>query len=184
MENIFIKDLIGKSGGILIVDEIDGHRVILLGKSNIPKRTDSYESFGGKYESTDLTSLHTALRELIEEFFNLRVNHIFINELAIEIRNKKFILKQHELNGMSYLINFSGLNYIFQKLCSVVQSLNEYNMNNCFNINKYLMERKISDQPSGGLNEINKIELFKLDDIINNKIKLRWFTNKIIKLMI
>jgi hypothetical protein len=183
MDNIFEKDLIGKSGGILIIDEVSGEKVILLGKSNIPKRVDSYESFGGKYESYDLSSLHTALRELIEEFFNLKVSSQFINQLALEMRNSKYILKQHELNGMSYMINFEGFNFIFQKLCLLFEQLNNYNSNNNFNLKKYFLERKIHDSPSHGLNEIQSIDMFKLKDIKENKIKLRWFTNKIIKLM-
>ena len=36
------------------MDKIGENRVILLGKSNIPKRNGSYESFGGKYEKEDI----------------------------------------------------------------------------------------------------------------------------------
>ena len=33
-----------------------------------------YEYFGGKNEKDDRTTLHTAVRELIEEIFNLFIN--------------------------------------------------------------------------------------------------------------
>ena len=117
----FVKDLKDKAGGILIVDKIGNNQVILLGKSNIAKRNGSYESFGGKYEKEDISSLHTAIRELIEEFFNLKINTNYINELAYSIRNTNLILKQYEFNGMSYLINLEGLNFIFQKLINWIQ---------------------------------------------------------------
>jgi hypothetical protein len=50
-----------KPGGVIISDIIDGKRIVILGKSNIPNRKDTYESFGGKMEETDISSLHTAL---------------------------------------------------------------------------------------------------------------------------
>jgi len=186
MSNLFLNDIQGKSGGFLIVDEVLGHKIILLGKSNSPikKKNNYYESFGGNNESQDLTSLHTAIRELIEEFFNIKVQTDFINNLAIDLRNSKFILKQHEFYGMSYLINFSGLNFIFQKLSNSYHFLNKYKLNNKFNLKLFIDERKITELPYSGLNEIQQIQIFKLDDILNNKIHLRWFTNKIINLML
>jgi len=180
----FTKDLKEKAGGILIVDKIGENRVILLGKSNIPKRNGSYESFGGKYEKEDISSLHTAIRELIEEFFNLKIDTNFINEIAYSLRNNNLILKQYEFNGMSYLINFDGLNFIFQKLKTYDQSLNKYDNNNSFNISTYINERIVTGPAYNGLNEIHKIEIFNIKDIKEKKVSLRWFTNKIINIMI
>ncbi len=182
--NNFPNDLIGKAGGILIVDKIDNNKVILLGKSNIPKRADAYESFGGKYEKTDLSSLHTALRELIEEFFNYKIDTINLNKIALDFRTNNYILKQHELHGMSYLINFQGLNFIFQKISSIYSQLQKYSVDNKFDINKYISERIVTDPAYDGLNEIHKIEVFKIDDVKNKKINLRWFTSKIISIMV
>ena len=104
-----------KPGGIIISDIIDGKRIVLLGKSNVPNRKDTYESFGGKMEEYDLSSLHTALRELVEEFFNTKVTTNFVNELYQECKKDKYILKKYEYYGISYLINMDGLNKIFQK---------------------------------------------------------------------
>jgi hypothetical protein len=42
---------------VLIVDEINNIKVILLGKSNKTKRHETYESFGGKAENDDITTL-------------------------------------------------------------------------------------------------------------------------------
>ena len=51
-------------------------------------------------------------------------------------------------------------------------------------INKYISERIVTDPAYDGLNEIHKIELFKIDDVKNKKINLRWFTSKIISIMV
>ena len=111
----FPKDLKEKSGGFIIVDKIEEDKVILLGKSNITNKGVSYENFGGRYEKEDICSLHTGVRELIEEFFNLKVPVNVVNIIAYGLRTNNLIIKQHELNGMAYLINFDGLNFIFQQ---------------------------------------------------------------------
>lgn len=181
-----------QAGGILIVDTINDVKVILLGRSNKSKRFGTYESFGGKAEDSDITSLHTAIREFVEEFFNYKVSTKLINEIVCEIIKSKIIIKSKELYGMSYLINFSGLNFIFQFLLSEIPFLEKYNVDNFFDYKTYISERtinniseenKIIPQKYDGLNEIEKIELFNLSDIKNNKVSLRWFTNKIIKLL-
>jgi hypothetical protein len=51
-------------------------------------------------------------------------------------------------------------------------------------LSEYINQRIILDKPSHGLNEIEKIQIFKIDDIKNNKVNLRWFTKKIIHKMI
>ena len=89
----FNKDLKGQSGGILILDDIDNNKILVLGKSNVPKRMNQYESFGGKVEKTDITSLHTAIREFVEEFFNIKISTENINMLALHLRQNKIILK-------------------------------------------------------------------------------------------
>lgn len=180
----FPKDLKEKSGGFIIVDKIKQDKVILLGKSNISNRNSSYENFGGKYEKEDISSLHTAVRELIEEFFNLKIPYNNINQIAFNLRKNNLILKQYELNGMSYLINFEGLNFIFQQILICNQNLIKYNINNNFDYINYINERIVTDAASNGLNEIHKIELFNVKDVKENKINLRWYSNKIINLMV
>jgi len=182
IESIFQKDLKGQSGSLLISDFIEGQKVIILGKSNVPKRSNSFESFGGRYEKEDATTLHTAVRETIEEFFNLKPTNSKVNEIAEGLRKKKLILRQYELHGMSYLINFSGLNYIFQKLIFEFEELSKYNDKGKFNMSKYIDEREIHGTPIDGLNEIHSLQVFKLNDIKENKINIdiRWYTNKLI----
>ena len=184
MDNsIFENDLKGQSGGIIISDIINGKKIIILGKSNIPKRKDSYESFGGHSEKEDISSLHTAIREMIEEFFNLKVETSIINDLAVKLRSLNLILKQYELSGMSYLINFIGLNFIFQKVCQVKKDeLEKYNINNIkFNLDLYIKERIITDKSINGLNEIHSLKVFYLSDVINKKVNIRWITNKVVQ---
>lgn len=179
---IFSQDLIGQSGGILISDYVNNERVILLGKSNIPKRENTYESFGGKTEKEDLSSLHTSVREMIEEFFNVKISTDDINQIAFDLRNNKLILKQNQFFGMSYLINFNGLNYIFQKLCLINNNFQKYNLNNYFDYKTYIQERIVNQEPNDGLNEIFQIKLFKINEL--DQVKLRWFTRKIISRML
>jgi len=182
----YYNESINKPGGVIISDIIDGKRIVLLGKSNIPNRKDTYESFGGKMEKTDISSLHTALRELVEEFFNTKVTTEFVNELYDDCKKGRYILKRYEYYGISYLINIDGLNKIFQKVCSINDSLNNYNdiETQYFDYHKYFRERIINDVPIDGLNEIESIHIIDLDDIKNNKINIRWYTNKVIGKML
>lgn len=185
---LFTKELIGKSGGILISDIIDGEQIVFLGKSNIPKRNNEYEGFGGKVEIQDLTSLHTALREMIEEFFNIKPSINFINDLAVKIVNSNYILHRVELFGMSYLIDLIGLEFIFTNIIEAQDiefdsnELIQYQtINKKFDYDKYITERKINDMPQNGLNEILSIHICKLSDIKKKNIYcLRWFTSRII----
>lgn len=180
-QNIFINELVEKAGGILISDIIDGEEILFLGQSNIPKRANEFEGFGGKWEPEDITSLHTALREMIEEFFNIKTNTEFINNLALDVINSNIIIKRVELYGMSYLINLSGLDFIFMHLIQFDNTLCKYKTtDNKFNYQEYIQERVVSDTPSDGMNEIKSIILCKLSDIKNKMYDLRWFTSKII----
>jgi hypothetical protein len=179
---IFSKDIKNIAGGFIITDYIDNQQVILLGKTNISNNYIQFEGFGGKSEKQDLTSLHTALRELIEEFFNIKISITKINKLALFFRINKLIIKQYHMNGMCYVINFNGLNYIFQKI-KKHNTLKKYNINNYFDYETYINERIITDKPKDGLNEITSLKIFTLLDIKNNKVNLRWFTKKIISII-
>ncbi len=179
--NDFPKEAVGKAGGILISDTINGDQVVFLGKSNIPKRANEYEGFGGKWEPQDITTLHTALREMIEEFFNLKTSTEFINQLALNIVNTNIIIKRIELHGMSYLINLAGLEWIFLQLVNVSPELAKWKTpENKFNYLQYMEERVVTEMASNGLNEIQSIHVCKLSDIRNKVYDLRWFTSRII----
>lgn len=184
LDDVFKNDLKEQAGGILICHTINNEQVILLGKSNIPKRIGTWESFGGKTEKQDISSLHTAIRELVEEFFNYKISTKLINDIAYKIRNSNLIIKSKELHGMSYLIDFTGLNFIFQFLLKEIPALEKFNVDNFFDYKTYINERTINSKAKDGLNEIEKIELFKLSDIKDKNINLRWFTKKIIWLML
>lgn len=182
--DVFKNDLKEQAGGILISDIINNERVILLGKSNTPNKICIYESFGGKTEKQDVSSLHTALRELVEEFFNYKISTKLINKIAYKIRKSNLIIKTKKLYGMAYLIDFNGLNFIFHFLLTEIPTLKKYYVNNIFDYKTYINERVIKGKAKDGLNEIEKIELFKLSDVKDKNINLRWFTNKIIWLML
>jgi hypothetical protein len=86
------------------------------------------------------------------------------------------------------MINMSGLNKIFQKLCSILGGDNnvliKYNVNNNFDLNKYIDERTVDICIGDGMNEIKSIHIFNIADIKEHKIKLRWYTKKIIAKMV
>jgi len=180
----FSKDLKEKSGGFIIVDKIEGEDVILLGRSNISNKKTVYENFGGRYEKYDICSLHTGVRELIEEFFNLKAPIDVVNLIALGLRTNNLIIKQYELNGMAYLINFEGLNFIFQNIVNYNENLIKYNIDLQFDYFTYINDRIITEKANNGLNEIHRIELFKVKDVKDNSVNLRWYTNKIINLMV
>jgi hypothetical protein len=178
---IFANELVEKAGGFLISDIIDGEQVVFLGKSNIPQRSTEYEGFGGKWEPTDISSLHTALREMIEEFFNIKTTTDFINNLAFDIIKSNIIIKRVELYGMSYLINLYGLNFIFEYLVLFAPILANFKtLDGKFDYEKYIQKRIVTDTPLDGINEIHSIHICKLSDIKNKVYNLRWYTSKII----
>jgi hypothetical protein len=178
----FYKDAKQASGGILIVDTIEDEPVILLGQSNIPKRNDMYESFGGKYEKEDISSLHTAIRELVEEFFNIKISSYHVNEIALQLRKNYMIVKQKAFYGMAYMINFIGLTLIFNYLVTIDNSFQKYSVEGYFKLGQYIEDRVVVGNPNNGLNEIKSLHIIKLSEI--NNIKLRWYTDKIIRKMI
>ena len=180
-QTIFINVLVGKAGGILISDIVYSEQIVFLGQSNIPKRANDFEGFGGKWEPEDISSLHTALREMIEEFFNINTSTEFINKLALDVLNANIIIKRVELYGMSYLINLSGLDFIFMNLTQFDNTLCKYKtLENKFNYQEYIQERIVTDIPANGMNEIKSIIFCKLYDVKNKMYDLRWFTSKII----
>jgi hypothetical protein len=184
MVNLFNHEIQDVAAGVIICDIINNQPIVFLGKSNVLKRYEEYEGFGGKYDKGDISTLHTALRETIEEFFNILVPTEFINKLAIDFIKHDLIIKRIKFYGMSYLINLKALHYIFYKLTTITDQLDKYKINNTktFNYNLYLQERIIDDIPDKGLNEIRSIHIVSLKDILKNKsnLQIRWFTNKII----
>ena len=160
-----------RSGGFIIADD----KTIILGKNE----KDLYEGFGGGAEEQDLSSLHTSVRELIEEFFNVKVPVEVINSLSEQLNNRQFINKKLEYYGDSYLIDYSGLEFVFNFLSGDIKELNNYI--NPFVLNKYIIDRKVIGKPKNGLNEIVSLHIFNLEDVINNKVPLRWYTDKVIK---
>jgi hypothetical protein len=182
--DIFKRDIKKYPGGVLIADIINNEQVVLLGKTNFVKTYEVYETFGGGTEEDDLTSLHTAIREFVEEFFNYKVSTNLINEIAYKLRTHNKIIKQHNFSGVAYLLNFSGLNLIFQLLLVEILDLEMYNKNNNFDLQTYINDRIINSKPSGGLNEIGKIRIFKLTDIKKGKVNIRKLTKQIINKML
>lgn len=162
-----------RSGGFIVSDGF----TILLGRTN--KKGIIYEGFGGGAEEQDLSSLHTAVRELIEELFNQKVSVEIINSLSDLLIMNKLIKDKLVFYGDSFLIDFKGLEFIFNYLSNYIFKYNKYIKP--FNLNLFIQERIITDKPNNGLNEIISIHIFNLADVINNKYPIRWYSNKVIQ---
>ena len=185
MNNSEVKKL---AGGIMICDRLNNEDVIILGKSNIPKRNGVLEGFGGGAEDKDQTPLHTAVRELIEEFFNKPVDITLVNKCVQVLETNNHIKKVHKYYGVSYLIDFTGLECVFLEICSSYPELGPYKVNNKFELNKYIQERKIDENVTtwsgDGLNEIRSLHIIPISDVLEDKYKLRWYTHRIIHRML
>ena len=167
------------NAGIFIVNS---KGITILGKAN---GKEYYDNFGGGKEKTDLSTLHTGIREFIEEFFNIKIPINFLNSLCELIKKNNIIKNKISMyKGVSYIINFNGLNFIFQELCKINDNLKLYNINNNLNIKKYVKERIFKEKPHNGLNEIEYLHFFNINTILKKNIKLRFITDKIINLLL
>ena len=162
-----------RSGGFIVSDGF----TILLGRTN--KEGIIYECFGGGAEEQDLSSLHTAVRELIEELFNLKLSVEIINSLSDLLIMNKIIKDKLVFYGDSFLIDYKGLEFVFNYLAKYITKYNKYIKP--FNLNLFVQERIITDKPSKGLNEIISVHILYLADVINNKYPIRWYSNKVIQ---
>lgn len=171
-------------GGIIITktNNINNNIEIILGKTN--NNLNTYENFGGHPSSSDISCFHTAIREFIEEFFNIIPTPNSVNNICNLLIDKSLIIAQIEFCGVSYLIDFSTIEVIFISLINDIPDsyLSKYFINNKFDYNSFLINRIITDKPSNGLNEIHSLHIIPITDIQHNKYKLRRFSKKIINL--
>lgn len=184
-ENNFYKGIyapIGRSGGVVIFDKIDNVYITLMGsKQNGNERI--YEFFGGGSEKQDKTALHTSFRELIEELFNIKIETRKLDGLVDEIiKNKDLkndITYEHKYKNknMTYFISFSTLEKIYNYI-----KYNKYEVIEYLDLIHYINTRQIYGKAYNGLNEIERLHLYYLNNDVFN-LNLRPVAKRIINYM-
>ena len=119
------------NAGLTIIKKIKNKQdyIILLG-GNYISESKKYEMFGGRYEDSDITALHTAIREFTAELFNIKLNLHKLNQLVENI-----VVNAHLINNLtnksdtsvSYYANFKTLeliyNYVYYGQYKIVHQL-------------------------------------------------------------
>ena len=169
------------NAGLVLFEKINNEYYGLLG-SYFDKNNDVIYTFpgGGYLDSYDKTALHTAVREFIEEIFNIKVADTKLNEIVSMIRKEKLLsnIYIHKPDKfITYFGNFNILNFIYENIYN--HKINLYNFINFRN-------KKVNEKivPKDGLNEFNKIHVIKINYLLKDKIKIRIISKYILNKMI
>jgi len=152
------------NSGLTIIKKIKNQNdyIILLG-GNYMGNLKKYEMFGGRYEPSDKTALHTGIREFIEELFNIKfdlnnldklVENVVVNEHLIDSLTHK------SDTSISYFANFRTLeliyNFVYYGKYQIVKPLD---------FSKFMEKRNLASNEcvkSNGLCEIDFISIVYL----------------------
>lgn len=172
--------------GCAVISYFDDNYYILLTEE---ERYNSNKNYyykqwtlpGGCCDSNlDKNSFETAIRELIEEILNLKLDNILLNKIINELKNnnKSYIITETSLShAITYFLNSKILNSIFRILdennieCKIMKS---GSWKTYFNSNLYQIcndRLYISEKPSDSLNEIKRIKCVKINDLSNYKLR-------------
>ena len=148
--------------------------MLLLGVDN-KYNGNNFSVFGGGRDKEDPDSLHTAVREVFEELFNVRPGNI--DSVVQEMKSKMdqgFVLEKvhgKKLNEISYFAKIDVMNIFFNHLYyhEIPWSFrgshkwNEY----IDNVPAFIRDRvlKPTQKAGDGMNEIKKIYLIKYSDL-------------------
>ena len=170
----------GLNAGLTIFKKIKNtNEYILLIGCNYYNGKKQFELLGGRYDLTDKTALHTAVREFIEELFNIKLNIQKIDDLV-----KKLIINNHIINNLtinsltsvSYFANFKTLELIYNYVFN-----NIYEVKTLLNLSKFIAKRNkdyLTCVKSDGLYEIKFITFVYLSKV--HTLKMRNFCYKIL----
>jgi hypothetical protein len=168
-----------RNSGVVIFDKINKDYIVLMG-SKIKNNERVYEFFGGHYEKDDKAAIHTAIREMMEEIFNLKLEKANIDVLAHQmiqngdIRND--LTLENENGGITYFIGFQALEKVFNFI-----KYGKYKRVESFDLIQYMNNRIVHGKANNGLNEIKHLHLHYLKDA--NKLRVRPITKLILKHM-
>jgi hypothetical protein len=166
--------------GFMFYENNNNNIFLLLGLENNSKH--QLGIFGGSREKKDKSSLHTAVREIFEELFNVSLTDldIFIERIQKKIDDysikEKIFVKSN--NEVCYIANVNILNLFLEHLIYTDckwSFKNKHNWNKYINnIHMFFKDRnlKTNQTVKHGLNEIKKVYLLKWTDI-NNSINMK-----------
>jgi len=152
------------NAGLSIIKKIKGKNdyIILLG-GTYRNQIKKYEMLGGRCEPQDKTALHTAVREFIEELFNIKLHIDKIDELVRHLILNSHIaynLTQISETSVSYFTDFKTLELIYNFVY-----YGKYNSVHSLNFTKFMQERnsnKLKCEKSDGLCEIDFVSVVYL----------------------
>ncbi len=166
-----------RNSGIAIFDKIEDKYIFLLGSKG-KNENRIYEFFGGHCEKQDISSLHTAVRETIEELFNIKLDTVDINRLVqkmVQSNDIRYDLTfENKKGGITYFIGFRAL----EKMYNFIK-YNKYKKVESFDLIEYMKHRTIKNNASNGLNEMNSLHFEYLDNI--SKLKLRDYASYVLE---
>ena len=158
-----------RCGGVVVLDKINNEYIVLMGSKN-KNNHKIYEYFGGNNEPEDLTALHTSIRELIEEMFNVKISNDNIEQLVLELLKNQDIKMDltyvHPNENMTYFIGFDVVEKIYNYI-----KYGQYKAIDKFDIIKFIKNRKINNIAKDGLNEIKELHLKYLHNVPNLKLR-------------
>jgi hypothetical protein len=163
------------NAGLTIIGKVKNRPVIIMGSNPTNTGSEKYELLGGQYDSNDKTTLHTAIREFTEEFFNKKYSQELIDDICkhLIIYNKILDLTIKFKSSISYFINLKT----FELICKIINPNELFNLDNIIKKrNQLLIDFK---KPHDGLNEIKTIHVVYLDKVL--ELNMRLFTLTIIK---
>jgi hypothetical protein len=158
------------NAGIILLHDSNNVKYTIIG-SYLDKNNKKIYTFpGGNYlKNSNENSITTAIREFIEEIFNIKISNSKLNDLIEGIKKKKllFDFNIYQPNKfITYFSDFKLLKYCYENI-----------YNNIFNLSTFLKFRnKNTNQkiiPKDGLDEFIKIHLVKLTYLYENKINIR-----------
>ena len=158
------------NAGIIILKKKKNDYYTLIG-SNIINSNKVYQLTGGLYIHDDKTALHTAIRQLIEQIFNIKINILILDDIVNNIKKKKLLLTEYIYIPniiITYISSFKLLDYVY-----------EYIYNKKFNLYNFFYDRNkklkyITD------NKLSKISLLNITELFKKHIKMKRITKYIL----
>ena len=158
------------NAGLIIIKKMNTDYYTLIG-SNIINSNKVYQFSGGNYDEYDKTALHTAVRHLIEQIFNIKVSSIVINNIVNNIKKKKLLLNEYVYIPniiMTYFANVTLLDDIYKYLFN--KKLNLYVFFNMRNKQLDYITKK----------NLSKISLANISDLLKTHTKMKRITKYIL----
>ena len=173
----------GLNAGLTILKKIKNkNEYILLIGANNHNGKKKFELLGGKCDPTDKTALHTAIREFIEELFNIKLTIFKIDGLV-----KNLIVNNHIINNLTQLSNTSASYFANFKTLELIYNYvfnNKYEIVTLLDFSDFIVKRNKAFYTcikSDGLCEIEFITVVYLSNV--HMLQMRSFSYNILNLL-